>query len=120
MARSSHRGRFHSGDQSHSQWCSERNNNIINDRHDKEAADVKGEYAILTATAESGFVGYSGPMSYEVAYWKKRNHDKVQKYDDPFPNFVEIVEWKGKDEIKNQAEKLFGWMKGRSFLKKKI
>jgi len=30
---------------------------------------------------------------------------------------VEIVEWKGKDEIGKQVEEKFGWMKGRSFRK---
>jgi len=120
MARSSNRGRYHSDDQSYSQWCSERNDNIISDRRAKNAKERKGQFVILRGTAESGFIGYTEPMSYEDAYWEKRNHDKARKHDDPFPSFVEIVEWKGEDEIKNQAEEKFGWMKGRSFLKKEI
>ena len=97
MARSSHRGRFHSGDQSYSQWCSERNDNIINDRRAEDAKHIKGRFVVLHGTAESGYIGYDGPMSYERAYWKQRNHDKNRKHDDPFPSFMKIVEWNEKE-----------------------
>ncbi len=112
-------GRYSSSDQSYSQWKSARLDNVLNDRWAEDAKEIKGEFITLRATAESGFIGYLGPMSYEKAYWEKRHHDKAQKHDEPFPSVIEIAEWKGKRQVKKQAKKAFGWMKGRTFLKKK-
>ncbi|MDP2218506.1 MAG: hypothetical protein Q8J68_14610 [Methanolobus sp.] len=106
-------------DQSYSQWSSERNSNIINDRQAEEAKHIQGEYVVLTTTAESGYIGHSNPMSYEDAYWEKRNHDKSQTHNNPFPSTKVIIEWKGERKTKNKVKKLFEWMKGRTFLAEK-
>lgn len=97
-------------------WASERNNNIIWDRQRKAAREVKGTYYLLHATANSGYTGYSGPMTYKEAWEEKREHDKNSSVNDPFPNMIEIVEWeegenqeKVEEILRKKAKKLWGW-----------
>lgn len=90
---------------------------------DKESIErqrkVKDKYFILWGTVESGYLGHSKPMSYVKALEKKREHDDENQFNDPFPDFMEVHKWKGKNAVNEIVKKLFGWMEGRTFLQNK-